>query len=211
MRDRHRSVGSDDDSGVAGVQTPAFVERIRAGRRPVIDRSGTSVAGVQTPAFVERGRPAVMHGRAEEHVSPEFRLRPSLSVLAGRRGGAHGLAIEGVAGVQTPAFVERRLDLLGARERTCVRRVAGVQTPAFVERCLIESQALMPSIDGVSPEFRLRPSLSGLRKPRKTLTCPSACRVAGVQTPAFVERFQSGNFDDVSLPRCRRSSDSGLR
>ena len=62
-------------------------------------------------------------------VSPEFRLRPSLS---GRVDGGAERALGGVAGVQTPAFVERV-----------------IATP-FLKSSL-----------GVSPEFRLRPSLSG--------------------------------------------------
>ena len=62
-------------------------------------------------------------------VSPEFRLRPSLSGDDSRR----------------------------ARVREI--RVAGVQTPAFVERTWIS--ALVPPPWTVSPEFRLRPSLSG--------------------------------------------------
>ena len=62
-------------------------------------------------------------------MSPEFRLRPSLSVVIG----------DGYNGIRG--------------------RVAGVQTPAFVERV---SGSSVPSIGGaVSPEFRLRPSLSG--------------------------------------------------
>ena len=65
--------------GVAGVQTPAFVERRR--RRAACRIRPTGVAGVQTPAFVERFRASTFD--ASMH-------RPR------------------VAGVQTPAFVERK-------------------------------------------------------------------------------------------------------
>ena len=60
--------------------------------------------------------------------------------------------------------------------------VAGVQTPAFVERPARPLFDVRPIAD-VSPEFRLRPSLSD-----------DACAQQG-------HRHQ----------RCRRSSDSGLR
>ena len=69
---------------VAGVQTPAFVERSTA---PAVFLAGANldgVAGVQTPAFVERGRNA-------EHRRAATEPR--------------------VAGVQTPAFVERGPEL----------------------------------------------------------------------------------------------------
>ena len=109
------------------------------------------------------------------HVSPEFRLRPSLSV---RPAGGHAYAAAGVAGVQTPAFVERGRAVSEAREAA-----------------------------KVSPEFRLRPSLSVLA----LLLCLEACHcVAGVQTPAFVERGASRLLHPTREP-CRRSSDSGLR
>ena len=65
-------------------------------------------------------------------VSPEFRLRPSLSGV-----GVVSVLLDGgrVAGVQTPAFVERRPRTTSSVGSTC--GVAGVQTPAFVERiCL---------------------------------------------------------------------------
>ena len=189
--------------GVAGVQTPAFVERLRTccrrcrrasvspgfRLRPSLSgavaasrsSSPPGVAGVQTPAFVERSPPRTPRTRGCA-VSPGFRLRPSLSELAlacriGRCG-------RGVAGVQTPAFVER----------ICCSRpmvpssvgVAGVQTPAFVERRRGEVPEAQRA--GVSPGFRLRPSLSSLPV-RGHLS--KGLGVAGVQTPAFVERFTS--------------------
>ena len=140
---------SHEEICVAGVQTPAFVERLSGG------------ANRQRPWEVSpefRLRPSLSGGaglrhRARRRVSPEFRLRPSLSVLAmpdeprsrpvspefrlrpslsafrrlrpvlrkaqvspefrlrpslsARAGGVHGAPLAGVAGVQTPAFVER--------------------------------------------------------------------------------------------------------
>ena len=136
----------------------------------------TGVAGVQTPAFVER-RILGSTVTVRIPVSPEFRLRPSLSEAtrgrgacdAGRVAGVQTPAFvermpvpktikteeQGVAGVQTPAFVERRPAPRAAGSAACV---AGVQTPAFVERC---------------------------RASRRRSVGAS---VAGVQTPAFVER-----------------------
>ena len=83
----------------------------------------------------------------------------------------------------------------------------------------------------VSPEFRLRPLLSGLADHRRRR---QVRRVAGVQTPAFVERFTASGGRAAGFPvspefrlrpllsavrgeqrtaggvECRRSSDSGL-
>ena len=131
-----------------GREMPVF-RRIRPGRRQCIKISG--VAGVQAPAFVERpGLVAESQGR--RIVSPEFRLRPSLSAARlGRLGRLahvspefrlrpslserhrHGQPVGGgrVAGVQAPAFVERTRTTAAAASRACV---AGVQAPAFVER-----------------------------------------------------------------------------
>ena len=112
--------------GVAGVYTPAFVERARSSGHPA--RTAVRVAGVYTPAFVER-TPAARRGRHPAPVSPEFILRPSLSEPAGavpRRP-----VPERVAGVYTPAFVERRTSRAAAGR---CGGVAGVYTPAFVER-----------------------------------------------------------------------------
>ena len=50
------------------------------------------------------GRTRVGKPRRSTHVSPEFRLRPSLS---GSDEPGHPGRRAGVAGVQTPAFVER--------------------------------------------------------------------------------------------------------
>ena len=145
-------------------------------------------------------------GGAPEGVSPEFRLRPSLSVRRRRhdeaiRGGVAGVQTPAfverlpsdanrwgrfgrVAGVQTPAFVERSSRARGTKFAR--GRVAGVQTPAFVERSAIGVITYPVSL--VSPEFRLRPSLSA--EAGGDGRDPEA-RVAGVQTPAFVERAPS--------------------
>ena len=133
---------------VAGVQTPAFVERRRAivspvsapvspefrlrpslsGRNPYQSSAVACVAGVQTPAFVERA-PRRLEQRERRPVSPEFRFRPSLSGLMPVR-----------ASVRWRVSPEFRLrpSLSDLNEcRASVRRtrsVAGAQTPAFVKR-----------------------------------------------------------------------------
>ena len=60
----------------------------------------------------------------------------------------------------------------------------------------------------VSPGFRLRPSLSG-----RVLAdgIEAGEGVAGVQTPAFVERLSQLLEALAPLGECRRGSDSGLR
>ena len=85
-------------------------------------------------------------------MSPEFRLRPSLSVFEAHPRMYPARVPGRVAGVQTPAFVERYAE---APSRPSARheRVAGVQTPAFVER---DSISTCYQREGkVSPEFRL--------------------------------------------------------
>ena len=88
-------------------------------------------------------------------VSPGLMPRPSLSVLVGI---VRPVPAEGVAGVDAPAFVERRL-------RTA--------TASSISSLMV-SPGLMP-----------RPSLSGQLhgQPGSHLV-----RVAGVDAPAFVER-----------------------
>ena len=157
-------------------------------------------------------------------VSPEFILRPSLS----------GCAIEavrdetrGVAGVYTPAFVERARKpspastspgcVAGVYTPAFVERwsmaawarwsgssVAGVYTPAFVERS--QSETLPRMRRAVSPEFILRPSLSGERG-QDGGEYPDV-------SPEFILRPSlSGVLDAVreALCGCRRSLYSGLR
>ena len=74
------------------------------------------------------------------HVSPEFILRPSLSGQAPKASTPHERSR--VAGVYTPAFVERarRLGLTPV----VLASVAGVYTPAFVERGLLPCRAGCP-------------------------------------------------------------------
>ena len=170
--------------GVAGVQTQAFVEAYRS-RSVLACELHKCRTRVQTPAFVERRnrarrrtcatrtcgrrsdavnivadprRAAREHPGAEMHmlgVSPEFRLRPSLS--AARRSGPTRTGVQSrVAGVQTPAFVERSSRMGRAHASPAPSCVAGVQTPAFVERA---------PISRVGPRRRScrRSSDSGLR------------------------------------------------
>ena len=61
--------------------------------------------------------------------------------------------------------------------------------------------------DVVSPGFRLRPSLSVKGTQQLARNDPG---VAGVQTPAFVERPRA-RATRTAAPWCRRGSDSGLR
>ena len=114
-------------------------------------------------------------------VSPEFILRPSLSGAAG-----HGDRLTDatcVAGVYTPAFVERWTTWRGAWRVS--PRVAGVYTPAFVERTRYpepsKSSVTTAGVAGVyTPAFVERRYLDVEFGPRRG--------VAGVYTPAFVER-----------------------
>ena len=135
---------------VAGVQTPAFVERSTSAR---CCATLWSVAGVQTPAFVERrpsSRSAASATRVAGVQTPAFVERMTRRHTSRARRGS-------VAGVQTPAFVERTL---GDRDaHASPDGVAGVQTPAFVERPSSRQSGSISS--RVSPGFRLRPSLGG--------------------------------------------------
>ena len=90
---------------VAGIRTPAFVERWLSAASPC---QGTSVAGIRTPAFVERERRVVEHGVVD--VSPGFAPRPSLSDYQCMETNP---APESVAGIRTPAFVERASPTMG--------------------------------------------------------------------------------------------------
>ena len=161
---------------VAGVYTPAFVERAPRSKATCGCRPG--VAGVYTPAFVERRG----HGpqpRQPPLVSPEFILRPSLSA-------EDPISPPLWLGAVSPEFILR--PSLSARRG--VRDVgaqgggvAGVYTPAFVERRWFEL-ASRHGIIGVSPEFTLRPSLSDRSAGPKPGT---GGPVAGARAPAFVE------------------------
>ena len=95
----------------------------------------SSVAGVEAPAFVERDGQSVRrtdHGGVKT-VSPGWKPRPSLSVSTDIARLYCGSAIR-VAGVEAPAFVERRVGPAYACRRSMPVRVAGVEAPAFVER-----------------------------------------------------------------------------
>ena len=162
-------------------------------------------------------------GDLSRRVSPEFRLRPSLSasstapipVLSNR-----------VAGVQTPAFVERPGDAPGSRSARgvspefrlrpslsdCRARSTWTSPPVSPEFRLRPSlsdpqQTVVHDRGNVSPEFRLRPSLSVRRVVHRAAVAEG---VAGVQTPAFVERIPAPS-GGCRAGWCRRSSDSGLR
>ena len=137
-------------SSVAGVYTPAFVERIKASSNP-----GDLV--LVSPEFILRPSLSVCpeqgsHGLGYE-VSPEFILRPSLSDVTTKL--VH-VASGGVAGVYTPAFVERR-----DRCNSC--RPASLVSPEFILRPSLSGEIRLWDVEKeglVSPEFILRPSLS---------------------------------------------------
>ena len=127
-------------------------------------------------------------------VSPEFRLRPSLS---GNSDGSGPSARRRVAGVQTPAFVERWTPCGGSSR---AGGVAGVQTPAFVERGLVRMSIWWPrlGVAGVHTPAFVERGQGGL----PAVDVPDSDGVAGVQTPAFVERFRASTFD-ASMHRPR--------
>ena len=112
-------------TGVAGVDSPAFVER-----RPRLPR--TSRCARVSPGLTPRPSLSVdvarRGHRAEDLVSPGLTPRPSLSVASCVN---HDPDLGRVAGVDSPAFVER---MCPARARSTKRGVAGVDSPAFVER-----------------------------------------------------------------------------
>ena len=145
---------------VAGVDAPAFVERLTPyhafGRRGMHH----CVAGVDAPAFVERAKPASEEANEACDVSPGLTLRPSLSVRAST---APELlpGARCVAGVDAPAFVERDLVRAVNRVRCTIACVAGVDAPAFVERDSdAERAGISAHVRDVSPGLTLRPSLS---------------------------------------------------
>ena len=186
-----------------------------------------SVAGVYTPAFVERDSgPANPY--SYRAVSPGFILRPSLSV----DGSSPSLkqSESSVAGVYTPAFVERATAATAPSPEPIV-------SPGFILRPSLSERRPLPQATrryAVSPGFILRPSLS-VRKRRRGATAvprvspgfilrPSlsdylaggmgntvgAC-VAGVYTPAFVERSATLATCTGAGCACRRGLYSGLR
>ena len=182
---------------VAGVQTPAFVERAPA-------HGWTGRQRAVSPGF--RLRPSLSgHDGHDVHVLPEvspgFRLRPSLSVVWGA---FLSLSLKEVS----PGFRLRPSLSVLAPELVVGETggVAGVQTPAFVERSRRCSPTIPPG--SVSPGFRLRPSLSGLHR-----LWPTAHRRA--VSPGFRLRPSLSAKDGMHAPHveglCRRGSDSGLR
>ena len=134
-------------------------------------------------------------------MSPEFRLRPSLSADLRMRGEADGVGVSPEFRLRPSLSVE--IDAYTDRQVACV---AGVQTPAFVERF---GGAAGPShAQDVSPEFRLRPSLSG-RARRRALRPHVPVSPEFRLRPSLSERVRS--FAGLPHDACRRSSDSGLR
>ena len=109
---------------VAGVRTPAFVERSWSPCRT--PRPGRASPGLEPRPSLSA--PESLRVLGQSYASPGLEPRPSLSEGGGER---HGRGRDRVAGVRTPAFVERAT-------RSPVpcsdRGVAGVRTPAFVER-----------------------------------------------------------------------------
>ena len=114
----------------------------------------------------------------EEMVSPGFRLQPSLSDAE--------LQSAGLPSRVSPRF--RLRPSLSGRLSPADIRQGDVVSPGFRLRpsLSVPTKALMLWVlEGVSPGFRLRPSLSGLPAVDSRSGVP---RVAGVSTPAFVER-----------------------
>ena len=206
---------------IAGVITPAFVERLWRAARSFC-RFSASPGSSPRPSLSERPEDAERHpGGASPGSSP----RPSLSDQLPRERCPPGPRI---AGVITPAFVERRWPGGCCRRRP--GRIAGVITPAFVERAPVRP-ALGPGLPA-SPGSSPRPSLSvqprwtGRRhpspaspgsSPRPSLSvCILSARlwdlrgIAGVITPAFVERSTRGSSSRWPASH-RRGHHPGLR
>ena len=162
--------------------SPEFMLRpsLSALHYPQPDRTA-GVAGVYAPAFVERMADRHRGDHGLRRVSPEFMLRPSLSAGGdGRRRHYRG-------GVSPEFMLRPSLSALAHAviRSTLVQRVAGVYAPAFVERHHRAGWQLDAERGKVSPEFMLRPSLSGQGE---GVDDRRAGRVAGVYAPAFVER-----------------------
>ena len=189
-------------------------------------KANPSVAGVYTPAFVERGRSWRTAGFPMS-VSPEFILRPSLSALraVSPRSNPYGVSPEFILrpslsghGIRSllrfpahvsPEFILRpslsghQLPRVAGRAE---KRVAGVYTPAFVERRAWQRSGITVTL--VSPEFILRPSLSALV--RQGLDMGSQ----GVSPEFILRPSLSGSlaaYGQPIYPQCRRSLYSGLR
>ena len=177
---------------------PSLSDRRELGARR---NGGRSVAGVYAPAFVERRRTRADPLGSTWAVSPEFMLRPSLSVLrCGRRAGA-GLDV-------SPEFMLRPSLSAGSTGRA---HPGYRVSPEFMLRpslSALTSYPAMPAAYRVSPEFMLRPSLSGV-----ALTADQ--HHTGQVSPEFMLRPSlSGSIRQVrcrSNKECRRSLCSGLR
>ena len=139
--------------------------------------------------------------------------------------------ISSVAGVRTPAFVERTTTTTPTRSSGCVAGVrtpafaartcrpwcvAGVRTPAFVERraATLPWSSVSASLSEprlrcargcgrVSPGFEPRPSLSDGQRYQHRCNAALGGRVAGVRTPAFVERTRNGGRSRASVAGVR--------
>ena len=152
-------------SRVAGVDAPAFVERLWINGPPA--SLGRVSPGLTLRPSLSADRHDAQEGRPS--VSPGLTLRPSLSACILY---VVFLIVPGVAGVDAPAFVERaRRGPTVDRLRTCV---AGVDAPAFVERAR-RRLSYPPSCSGVAgvdaPAFversgtrRVRPNNSWCRR-----------------------------------------------
>ena len=164
--------------------------------RPSLSEPGPDAAHARRPGVSPefRLRPS-LSGRCPgrerigtdlQHVSPEFRLRPSLSGSGGFHDSRpfHRVSPEfglRVAGVQAPAFVECRsvlrpsLSAGGPRSRSTWT----VVSPEFRLRPSLSEPGpdrCTRHAPGVSPEFRLRPSLSGGGCETRTSTYHRLCR-----------------------------------
>ena len=139
--------------------------------------ASASVAGVYTPAFVER-RESSTAGRCGRKVSLGFIPQPLLSDHAPPRPVHRD---PGVAGVYTPAFVER-LQFLLTNPAYMPVSLGFIPQPLLSEVLHLE---LIPDVRDVSLGFIPQPLLSVLC--HLPLIRKVGC-VAGVYTPAFVER-----------------------
>ena len=113
-----------------------------------------SLSGASVRAGSPRGR----------EVSPEFRLRPSLSDVADER--LH-TAVKSVAGVQAPAFVERRIRCLGT-DQVCAELQGRTKDEAHLSLASAIELILVQSCDrcrGSRPPPRRSPESPGTEDP----------------------------------------------
>ena len=128
LSDRSRARETPHLPGVAGVYTPAFVERLNNSRGY---SSLSRVAGVYTPAFVERTTKGGAQSRCGASVAgvytPAFVERSFLRLSRS--------CDNGVAGVYTPAFVERTKSSWGSPQQSRVS-LGFTPQPLLSERCV---------------------------------------------------------------------------